>query len=165
MGGGLTGRVPQHVGLPLCVVVGASFFLSGCSSTATDEPDSKPTIASLDDPEEVCLNGAQGTLRSDIDVERATVVPLAHVKKWVLEVPERDWETFSASLVDAPLTERVGVCVLTKKDGSRFTPEGATESFESVVTITRATGESTVVQLDTLDGNLLDTPTTFARYD
>ncbi|ROR90874.1 hypothetical protein EDD33_1723 [Nocardioides aurantiacus] len=31
--------------------------------------------------------------------------------------------------------------------------------------ITRANGESTVVQFDTLDGNLDSTPTTFTRYD
>lgn len=121
-------------------------------------------MASPDSPEELCLNGVQRTPRSNIRVDRAVIVPLARVKKWVLEVPERDWETFSSSLVDAPLTERVGVCVLTKKDGSKFQPEGSPEPYESMVTIVRKNGESTVVSLGTLEDNLVTTPTTFARY-
>ncbi|ROR90954.1 hypothetical protein [Nocardioides aurantiacus] len=163
-GDGLASEALRVVALPLSLLIASPLLLGGCSSASTDEPNSEPTIASLDAPDEMCLHGARRTPRSNINVDRATVVPLARVKRWVLEVPERDWATFSASLVDAPPTERVAICVLTKKDGSGFKPEGSPESYESLVTITRANGESTVVNLSTLEDNLDSTPTTFARY-
>jgi hypothetical protein len=90
---------------------------------------------------------------------------LSSVKKWVLSTtPEIEWPTFSSSLARAPLTERVGVCVLTKKDGTTFDPGADEEPVESVVAIVRPNGESTVFMIGTLVSNLSGTPTNFSRY-
>lgn len=151
-------------------VVSAAAILSLCAcSGGSPSADSAPkrTVATSPpgSPKELCVRGVHRTPRSNVSVERAVIVPLTRVKKWVLSTtPQIEWRTFSSSLANAPLSEQVGVCVLTKRDGSKFDPGADEKPVESVVAIVRPNGESTVFILGTLESNLEVTPTTFARY-
>ena len=170
-------RIGHHVGA--CSVAGLRAVLSvaamlalcacsGGSPSADPAPKANdaPATAPPGSPKELCLRGVHRTPRSNIYVDRAVIVPLARVKKWFLSTtPEIDWRTFSSSLAHAPLNERVGVCVLTKRDGSKFDPGADEKPAESVVTIVRPNGASTIFTIGTLESNLDGTPTTFARYD
>jgi hypothetical protein len=97
-------------------------------------------------------------------VHRAFIVPLHRVKKWVLgTAPGIRWQTFSSSLARAPLSEDVGVCVLTKRNGAKFHPAGDAKPVGSVVAIVRPNGESTIFEYGTLASNLADTQANFAK--
>jgi hypothetical protein len=157
-------------GLRAVVSVAAMLSLCACSGgSPSADPAPKangaPATAPPSSPKELCRRGVHRTPRSNINVDRALIVPLTRVKKWVLSTTsEIDWRTFSSSLAHAPLSEQVGVCVLTKRDGSKFDPGADEKPVESVVTIVRPNGESTIFTIGTLESNLDDTPTTFARY-
>ena len=164
------GRVNALVTGVFVLLLVATLSLGACSggsSSADPTPDanSAPATAPPGSPQELCLRGVHHTPRSNINVNRAVVVPLTRVKRWVLSTtPLLHWRTFASSLARAPLSERVGVCVLTKRDGSKFDPGAGEKPVESVVTIVRLNGESTIFEIGTLESNLDDTPTTFARY-
>ncbi|WGL52840.1 hypothetical protein P5P86_03225 [Nocardioides sp. BP30] len=98
-------------------------------------------------------------------MERASAAPLAEVKTWVLRTSAAiDWRTFSSSLAEAPPNERVGVCVLTRSDGTDFDLDDGAEPVPSVVMIVRPNGQSTIFELGSLASNLATTPTDFATF-
>lgn len=150
--------------------------LSACGSAATQateaDASANPNPAPPGSDEALCLAGVHLTPRTNIEVERVVVAPLARVKRWVLADDDFDidWGTYSSSLTSAPLDEQVGVCVLTKKDGSTFdTPVGvnAPPPQESVVLIVRPNGEATAHSLGSREAMLESTPRSFegARFD
>src|SRR4051812_3994028 len=108
----------------IALLAGALVMLSACGSGSPSEEDFSAPVntkaAMRQTAQELCLNGVHRYPRSNIRVNRAVLAPLARVKKWVLSTDSVDWRTFSASLASAPMDERVGVCVLTQMDGSRF---------------------------------------------
>lgn len=146
-------------------------ILSACASpTAPDAVNE--SVATPSSPKQLCLKGLHRHSPSEIEVNRAVVAPLARIKTWVTTPKDTDidWDEFSESLASAPLDERVGVCVLTKKDGASFTapPEaGDPETVQSVVVIVRPNGEQTLYMLGSLESMLDSVPRSFAgpRFD
>lgn len=113
-------------------------------------------------PTELCLNVVTRTPREAVKVDRVVIAPLRDVKRWVLRTePRIDWRTFSTALARAPLDERVGVCVLSKRDTLGFRVEGVDRPVASVVVIARPNGQGTVFLLGSLGDNLDSTPRTF----
>lgn len=110
-------------------------------------------LPSIAPGKELCLNGVHQNPRENIRVERAFAAPLSSVKRWILgQSPHTEWDTFSSSLATAPLGETVAVCVLSKMDGSLFTPVpgvNTPEPSQAVVMITRLNGESTLFSMGT----------------
>lgn len=116
---------------------------------------------------EICLNGVHRNPRENILVKRAFAAPLSSVKRWVLAgSPETEWDTFSSTLARAPLGEIVGVCVLSKVDGSAFTPTPGVNTpppTQAIVAITRLNGESTLFSMGSTADMLAFTPTSLPR--
>lgn len=151
----------------------ALLMLSACGNAfpkGAEAPETNAGAATPQSPRDLCLDGVPRYPRSSIRVNRAVVAPLRRVKKWVLSGGGIDWDEFSASLSPAPLDERVGVCVLTKKDGSKFTipaGENTPPPVRCVVVIVRPNGEQTLFMMGPLQSMLESTPTSFAgpRFD
>ena len=128
-------------------------------------PTHSAAAAPASSPDQLCLRGVHRSPASAIVVNRAVTAPLFRVKAWVLKTaPGVRWSTFSVSLADAPLRERVAVCVITKKDRGTFDPGNGQKPARSIVEIVRPGGEATGFILGTLESNLDLTPTSFVRY-
>ncbi len=152
------------------MIAGTSLLILSACGSLTARDSASESVVTPGSPRELCLNGVNRHPRSSIRVNRAVVAPLARVKKWVLSDGGISWDEFSDSLSSAPLDERVGVCVLTKKDGSRFTippGENTPPPARCIVVIVRPNGEATLFMVGSLRSMLESTPTSFAgpRFD
>ncbi|HWU22313.1 MAG TPA: hypothetical protein VN088_12355 [Nocardioides sp.] len=107
---------------------------------------------------DICLSGVHHAPIDNIVVDRAIAAPLSAVKAWILGDKRIDWQTFSSSLKDAPLNERVAICVFSKRDGRPFAMPPGTNTpppQQSVVEIVRSNGgEATLVVMGSLAGML-----------
>lgn len=142
-------------------------FVASCSE-ADERPDSVPTttptlVPSSASAEELCLNGVRKSPREKIRVERAFAASVSAVRNWVLaEDPDIDWNTFASSLADAPLEERVGVCVLAKIEGALFTHApgvNTPEPTEAVLMFALPDGKSTTFMMGSTADMLDAAPT------
>lgn len=117
--------------------------------------------------DEICRAGMPWTPFRPTRVERAIAAPLASVKSWVLASDRSiEWSSFSRSLAEAPSTEKVGICVYTKLDGSHFRPPpgiGPQEPIESVMLIVRKNGDATLFLMGTKAELLESTPESLRR--
>lgn len=110
---------------------------------------------------EICLSGVHNTPIDNIVIDRAIAAPLSLVKAWVLRDHHVDWQSFSTSLREAPLNERVAICVFSKRDGSPFTmPPGiyTPQPQEAIVEIIRPDGGGALYLMGSTTGMLVVTP-------
>lgn len=124
-----------HVGGSLAVLIAAT----ACSAAREGDSSASATMApsQRQSAHELCLSGVRNTPLSEIRVEQALAAPLSDVKAWVLSgEPTVEWTSFSSDLAHAPLTEEVGVCLYSKKNGDLFTlppGENTPEPTQAVV--------------------------------
>lgn len=133
------------LGVSLAMIV-ASQALAACGGADTSRhatgapsvPASKPVAITRANAQQRCASAS--VFETSLRVEHVVVARLDSVRRWVTQVEEIDWRTFSTDLATGAPSERLAVCVVSPADGTLLSFPGDSHKARSAAIIVSPTG-------------------------